>query len=228
MKLYTGPISLFSAKVRIALAEKGLVPDEHVSVRWTFADRYLPHHPDVVRLNPRGQVPILVDGDTVVRDSTVICEYLEETHPQPALMPHTPAGRARCRTLEAFADEVFFPSLWDLIDGAFYPSGANGSRDTRRVDAARARIATLHAELEGELAGREYLCGAFSLADIANVVMLSAAASMGAPPDPRLAQLGAWLARTVSRPAVGRELAAMQAFVAAQSGAANAGVRATA
>jgi glutathione S-transferase len=226
MKLYTGPNSLFSAKVRIALAEKAIVPDEHVSVRWTFADRYLPHHPDVLRLNPRRQVPILVDGDAVIRDSTVICEYLEETHPEPALMPRTPAGRARCRTLEAFADEVFFPSVWELIDGAFYPAGANGSRDTRRVDAARARIATLHAELDGELAGREYLCGAFSLADIANVVMLSAAASMGAPPDPGHARLSGWLARTAARPAVARELAAMQAFVAAQSSAAS-GARAT-
>jgi glutathione S-transferase len=227
MKLYTGPISLFSAKVRIALEEKGIVPDEHVSVRWTFRDRYLPHHPDVARLNPRGQVPILIDGDAVIRDSTAICEYLEETRPEPALMPPTPAARARCRMLEAFADEVFFPPLWDLIDGAFYPSGANGSRDTRRVDAARARIAALHAELDGELADREYLCGAFGLADIANCVMLSAAASMGAPPDPAHAHLGAWLARMLARPAVARELAAMQAFVAAQSAAAT-GARATA
>jgi glutathione S-transferase len=228
MKLYTGPISLFSAKVRIALDEKGLVPDEHVSVRWSFAQRYQPHHPDVVRLNPRRQVPILIDGDAVIRDSTVICEYLEETRPEPALMPRTPAARARCRTLEAFADEVFFPSLWDLIDGAFYPSGSDAPRDTRRVDAARARIAALHAELDGELAGREYLCDAFSLADIANVVMLSAAASMGAPPDPMRAHLAGWLARTLARPAIARELAAMQAFVASQSAADTGRARATA
>jgi glutathione S-transferase len=217
MKLYTGPISLFSAKVRIALEEKGLVPDEHVSVGWTFERRYQPHHPDVVRLNPRRQVPILIDGDAVIRDSTAICEYLDEVHPEPALLPRTPAARARCRTLEAFADEVFFPSLWDLIDGSFYPAGASGSRDTARVDAARTRIAALHAEIDGELAGREWLCGsAFSVADIANVVMISAAASMGAPPDPRHAHLTAWLARALARPAVARELAAMQAFVASQ------------
>jgi glutathione S-transferase len=217
MKLYTGPLSLFSAKVRIALEEKGLVPDAHVSVDWSFERRYLPHHPDVVRLNPRHQVPILVDGDAVVRDSTVICEYLEEIHPHPPLLPRTPAGRARCRTLEAFADEVFFPSLWDLIDGAFYPSAADGRRDSRRLDAARSHIASLHAELDGELAGGGYLCGDFSLADIANVVMLSAAASMGAPPAPAHAHLGGWLARTLARPAVARELAAMQAFVASQA-----------
>ena len=157
MKLYTGPVSLFSAKVRIVLEEKGLVPDEHVSVDWSPAQRYLPHHPDVVRLNPRRQVPILVDADVVLHESTVICEYLDEVHPNPPLLPRTPAARARCRTLEAFADEVFFPPLWEQIEEAFYPA-AEAGRDARRLDAARGRMAELHAELDGELEGRVYLC----------------------------------------------------------------------
>ena len=213
MKLYTGPISLFSAKVRIALDEKGLVPDQHVSVDWSPEHRYLPHHPDVVRLNPRRQVPILVDGDVVLRESTVICEYLDEVHPEPPLLPRTPAARARCRTLEAFADDVFFPPLWDLIEEAFYPA-AEAGRDDRRLDAARQRIAELYAELDGEPEGRAYLCDDFTVADIANIVMLTAAATMGAPPDPALANLSAWLRRTVTRPAVAREIASLQAYVA--------------
>jgi glutathione S-transferase len=213
MKLYTGPISLFSAKVRIALDEKGLVPDEHVSVDWSPAHRYLPHHPDVVRLNPRRQVPILIDGDVVLRESTVICEYLDEVHPEPPLLPRTPAARARCRTLEAFADHVFFPPLWDQIEEAFYPA-AEGGRNDQRLAAARQRLAELYAEIDGELDGRSYLCDDFTVADIANIVMITAAATMGAPPDPALANLGAWLARTVARPAVAREVAGMQAYVA--------------
>ena len=55
MKLYSGPISLFTAKVRIALAEKG-IPVERVEVGWTRERRYEPHHPDVVALNPKRQV----------------------------------------------------------------------------------------------------------------------------------------------------------------------------
>lgn len=214
MKLYTGPLSLFSAKVRIALDEKGLVPDAHVSVGWSLEDRYLPHHPDVVRLNPRRRVPVLLDGDAVVCDSTVICEYLDEVHPEPPLLPRTPAARARCRTLEAFADETVFPAVWDLIEEAFYPGG-DGGRDPGRLEAARARMAAHHAELDGELEGRAFLCDGFSVADIACFVMLSAAATLGAPPDAGLGSLSAWLGRTGARPAVAKEMAAMRSFVAA-------------
>ena len=103
MKLYSGPLSLFTAKVRIALDEKALAY-ERVEVGWSLANRYEPHHPDVVALNPKRQVPVLVDGDVVVYDSTLIFEYLEERQPQPALAPRDPAGRARCRQLEAFAE----------------------------------------------------------------------------------------------------------------------------
>lgn len=213
VKLYTGPLSLFSAKVRIALDEKGLVPDEHVSVDWSLEHRYLPHHPDVVRLNPRRKVPILVDGDVVLWESTVINEYLDEVCPEPPLLPRTPAARARCRTLEAFADEEIFPPLWDQIEEAFYPAAAGG-RDTTRLTQSRKRLAALYAELDAELAGREYLCDDYSVADIANFVMISAAATMGAPPDAALESLGAWLARSAARPPVGREIAAMQGYVA--------------
>jgi glutathione S-transferase len=65
MRLYSGPLSLFTAKVRIALAEKGLAY-ERVEVGWSLARRYEPHHPDVLALNPKGQVPVLVDGELAV------------------------------------------------------------------------------------------------------------------------------------------------------------------
>ena len=81
MKLYSGPLSLFTAKVRIALDEKD-VPYERIEVGWSLAKRYEPHHPDVVALNPKKQVPVLVDGDVVVYDSTLILEYLEERFPR--------------------------------------------------------------------------------------------------------------------------------------------------
>ncbi|MCZ6783762.1 MAG: glutathione S-transferase family protein [Proteobacteria bacterium] len=213
MKLYTGPVSLFSAKVRIVFDEKGLVPDEHVSVDWSLERRYLPHHPDIVRLNPRCKVPVLVDGDAVICESTVICEYLDELYPEPPLLPRTPAARARCRTLEAFADEEFFPAVWDQVEEALYPA-AEGGRDVPRLAAARARMAEMYAELDGELAGREFFCDTYSIADIANFVMITAAATMGAPPDPVHAHLTAWLARTAARPAVAREIAAMRDYMA--------------
>jgi glutathione S-transferase len=210
MRLYSGPLSLFTAKVRIALAEKGLAY-ERVEVAWSVARRYEPHHPDVLALNPKGQVPVLVDGDVVVWDSTLIGEYLEERHPEPPLFPKDVAERARCRQLEAAADEILFPHVWALIDGAFYP--AAGARDEARLEAARAGVRRYAAERDKELAGRAWLCSAFSVADIANFVMLHAAATLGAPFADELANLRAWRERALARPAIAREVAELGAFV---------------
>lgn len=228
MKLYTGPLSLFSAKVRIALEEKGLDADP-VSVGWSLENRYRPHHPDVMALNPKAQVPVLVDGDTVVTDSTLILEYLEERQPEPPLMPSGLAERARCRGLEAWADEILFPAVWDLIEEVFYSAGGAGrthageGRDadgeagagsSARASGARAALAGHYAWLDRELAGRDFLCGGFSVADIAVFVMMQAAITLGAAPDPGLASLRGWLDRTLARPAVRRDVDAMQAFAA--------------
>ena len=210
MKLYSGPLSLFTAKVRVALEEKGLAY-ERVEVGWSLAQRYEPHHPDVAALNPKGQVPVLVDGDLAVYDSTLIFEYLEDRYPAPPLYPATVAGRARCRQLEAAADELIFPALWDLIDGAFYPAAAGG-RDEARLARARAALTREHARLERELerGGRAYLCEGFSVADIASFIIVHSAASLGAAPAEEHAALRGWLERMRSRPAVRREIDAMR------------------
>ena len=110
MKLYSGPLSLFTAKVRIALGEKRL-DYERIEVGWSFEHRYRPHHPEVAALNPKGEVPVLVDGDCVVYDSTLILEYLDDRYPELPLRPAEPSGRARCRQLEAAADELLFPPI---------------------------------------------------------------------------------------------------------------------
>ena len=59
---------------------------------------------EFTRLSPLRRVPVVIDGDLVLPDSTVICEYLDERHPTPPLMPRDPAARARARWLEEFAD----------------------------------------------------------------------------------------------------------------------------
>src|SRR4028118_716419 len=96
MKLYSGPLSLFSRKVEIALREKDL-PFERIGVPFSQTRGYSPKHPDVLAANPKGQVPVLVDGDLTLYDSTVILEYLEDAHPEPALLPPGPPDRARRR-----------------------------------------------------------------------------------------------------------------------------------
>lgn len=213
MKLYSGPLSLFTAKVRIALDEKN-VPYERIEVGWSLAKRYEPHHPDVVALNPKKQVPVLVDGDVVVYDSTLILEYLEERFPEPPLYPSELALRARCRQLEAAADEIVFPAVWELINGGFYPAAAGDTAAAERSQRAKARVAELCEGLDKELVGREYLCGRFSVADIGTYIMVSTAATLGAPPPASCTQLQGWLGRLSARPAVRRELTAMAAHAA--------------
>ena len=55
-------------------------------------------------LNPLRRIPVFIDDEVSVSDSTVICEYLEERYPSPALLPTSPAERARARWIEEFAD----------------------------------------------------------------------------------------------------------------------------
>src|SRR5262249_29466252 len=108
MKLYSGPLSLFSRKVEIALGEKGIAFEREM-VPFTQERGYQPKHPAVLAANPKGQVPVLVDRNVTLFDSTLIFEYLEEAHPAPALLPRGAAARAEVRMMELRADEVVFP-----------------------------------------------------------------------------------------------------------------------
>lgn len=146
MKLYSGPLSLFSAKIRIALREKGLACDLW-SVPFCRETGDDPKPEDVLRLHPKGLVPILVDGDLVVYDSTQIFEYLEERNPEPALYPTGLAERAFCRETEAYADDVLFPHVLTLIGQVFYAVDP-AEQDEELVAEARRAIAGCYAHLE--------------------------------------------------------------------------------
>ena len=208
MRLYSGPLSLFTGKVRIALDEKGL-DYELVSVPFSRSAGYEPKHPEVVRLNPKRQVPVLVDGDLALYDSTLILEYLEDRHPMPPLLPPDAAARARCRQLEGAADEILFPRVFDLIQEVFYKG--EPARDDARIASARAAIADHYAELERRLDGGSYLAGDYSIADIGYFMTVTFAANLGAPLGDAHPRLRAWYERVLARPAVGRELARLLA-----------------
>jgi glutathione S-transferase len=219
MKLYSGPLSLFTAKVRIALDEKR-IPYERISVPFTRDKGYQPKHPDVLAVNPKGQVPVLVDDGLALYDSTIILEYLEDRYPTPPLYPRDVRERARCRQLEAAADEVFFPNVLELIQEVFYKPDAD-SRDAARIAGAVERIGGVYERLEQELAGREHLCGPFTVADIGWLLTTGFAANLGAPPPTTLANVSAWLGRVGARPSVQRDQQgmqeAMQAILAAHA-----------
>jgi len=207
---------LFTAKVRIALDEKGL-DYERIEVGWSLADRYLPHHPEVAALNPNAQVPVLVDGDTVVYDSTQILEYLEDRYPEKPLLPQDVEGRVRVRRFEALADDWIFPKVWDRIEEVFYPASEEG-RDDSRAAAAQAGLEADYAMLDAELEGRDWVAGAYSFADISLGVFLNAATTLGVPTPDHCVRAQAWTERLQARPAVARELAATGKFVASLFG----------
>ena len=198
MHLYSGPLSLFSAKARVALEEKGLTY-ELTQVEWSLKNRYEPHHPEVARLNPKGEVPVLIDDDVVVYDSTLICEYLDERNPTPALLPRERAARARCRQQESAADEVWFPYIWTLIEARFYPDGDPEAAPSK---AAASALAAYFTEFDRALGSADYYCGAFSVADIGSFIFTNAAASLGVAIPEACERMLAWRDRVAARPAV--------------------------
>jgi glutathione S-transferase len=105
--LFSDPLSMFGAKVQIAALEKGL-DFELVMVPFGMRRSYDPKHPDVARINPKRQVPVLIHGDLEIFDSTQIFEYFEDLKPEPALWPVDIVARAEARLLEHKSDEVSF------------------------------------------------------------------------------------------------------------------------
>jgi glutathione S-transferase len=207
MKLYSGPLSLFGRKAEIALAEKGLT-FERVVVPFNQMVGYNPKHPDVLAANPKGQVPVLVDGELTLYDSTLILEYLDEAYPRPPLYPATPVERARCRQHELFADEVVFDALRRLFhrNGERLPLAAlEQAEDEART--AETLLARYFVEIEAALAQKPYLCGAFSVADIGMVLMVHYVRRLDGPSFAALPALTAWYERVAARPVFAAQLA---------------------
>ena len=208
-QIYSAPLSMFGAKVQIAALEKG-VDFELVMVPFTKDDAYEPKHPEVLRVNPvKQQVPILIDGEVELFDSTQIFEYLEDRYPAPALWPEGIAERARARQLEQKSDEVFFPNVIRLF-------GLQHDMQSAPAVAACAACARYYREMEALLATREYLAGAYSFADIAFYMAHVFADRKGAGMTDATPRLVAWRGRVGERTAVRAAVDPMMRFLASQ------------
>ena len=194
IRLYSARLSMFGAKVQIAAIEKGIA-FKLVMVPFTQAEGYSPKDREVVRINPKKQVPVLVHGDLELFDSTQILEYLEDLKPEPALWLTGIANRARVRQLEHRSDEVYFPhviklmGLQDKLGDSQAVAALQGARDFYRY-------------LEPLLGAQDYMLGDFSNADIALYMAMIFGERMGAPLTPETPRLLAWRHRMSARASV--------------------------
>lgn len=205
MKLVTGPLSMFGAKTQIAIAEKG-VDCEIEMVPFSLQHRYSPLHPDVERLNPKKQVPLLFDGPVEIFDSTQIFEYLEHKFPSPALWPAGTTERAQARLLELKADEVFFQDFKVLMTAA-------GNTATPEAQAAIESMHDYYGAMDRLLASREWLAGSYSYADIAFFCASWFASILGGAPSAEFRHLDAWRKRMIARPAAGQTMEQISGFL---------------
>ncbi len=203
MKIYSAPLSLFSRKVEIALHEKG-IPFEREMVAFSQAKGYAPKHPAVLAANPKAQVPVLVDGDLTLFDSTVIFEYLEEAYPKPALWPKEAKARARGRLVELAADEILLPLVARLMHRSEPPDGERRERREAEARLAETALIARYAQLADQLKDKDFFCGAYSFADIAMFMTVFWGLRLKGPGLGSAPALQDWYERVGARPAVAK------------------------
>ncbi len=155
-------ISPYVRKVLVCLELKGLEYEIDPIAPFVGNDEF-------TRLSPLRRIPVLVDGELVLGDSSVICQYLEDQHPTPALYPRDIADRARARWLEEYADTRLADGLiWRLFHQLAIKRHIFGEApDETVVEHARAvEIPAALDYLEQQLPDDGFVFGALSIADI--------------------------------------------------------------
>jgi glutathione S-transferase len=212
VKLYNSMLSPYSSRVRIALYAKGLPCEITTAPGGTGSAEFK-------RLNPIGKVPALEDAGEVIAESEVICEYLEERYPTPALLPADPLARARARTLSRFADLYIAPPM-----SALFGQSSPKARDARLVGEKLAELAMRLDQLETLLVAEPFAAGKqLTLADCAlcpHFFFLTRILPIVGGPSPlegrpRTARVGDAVAK---HPAVARVLGEMSAAFAERMG----------
>ncbi|MGG7645426.1 glutathione S-transferase family protein [Rhodovulum sp. YNF3179] len=197
IRLYHSPLSPFCRKVRLVLAEKRLEVE-------LVEERYWEGRADFLRMNPAGKVPVLRENGLTLGESTAICEYLEETHPEPALLPARPAERAEARRLVCWFDDKFHQEvtknlLYERVNkkvmGLGYPESKNVKAGAQKIKFHLDYMAWL-------LDHRRWLAGdRMTLADFAAAAHLSCLDYISDVDWHRNEAVKDWYAKIKSRPA---------------------------
>ena len=139
--------------------------------------------------NPYGKVPVLEDGDAVIYESAIIDEYLEEKYPAIPLMPKDPYQRARAR-------------IWiDFANTRLQQAAGNVAHDYQ-VEKSKEQMKQHLATLDHEMRDRDFIAGAYSLADITYIPFFCRLERYQATIGDDIPNVKAWMNRLLNRPVV--------------------------
>ncbi|UZD90777.1 glutathione S-transferase family protein [Cognatishimia activa] len=196
-RLFHAPLSPFCRKVRLSLAEKKIECE-------LVEERYWEQDPDFMRRNPAGKVPILKIDGKILTESAAICEYLEELHPEPSLMPKGPEARHEVRRLIGWFDDKFHSEVtskllnervYRKLQGTGYPDSSNVKAGSKAIKYHLDYMAWL-------LDHRRWLAGDnMTLADFAAAAHLSSLDYISDVDWNRSEAVKDWYAKIKSRPA---------------------------
>lgn len=196
-RLFHVPLSPFCRKVRLSLAEKKVEVE-------LVEERYWEKDADFLRRNPAGKVPVLKLDGRMMSESTPICEYLEETRPDPALLPKDPEGRFEVRRLvtwfdDKFHNEVTSKLLYERVNKKVTKEGYPDSANVK----AGAKAIKFHLDYMAWLLDhRRWLAGdVMTLADFAAAAHLSSLDYISDVDWNRAPVVKDWYAKIKSRPA---------------------------
>ncbi|HEX3809334.1 MAG TPA: glutathione S-transferase family protein [Rhizomicrobium sp.] len=199
MKLYNS-IGPNPRVVRMFMAEKGIeMPVQDVDLM-----KGENRGPDHLKRNPHGQMPALeLDNGHYISEILPICEYLEDTHPKPALIGTNPEEKAQTRMWTRRIDiNIFEP----ILTGFRFSQGLPLFKDRiftapEAADGLKAMAQNRVTWLDGQIAGKEWICGnRFTLADIHLFCGLDFGAQVGQPLNPQNKNIAAWFERVKARP----------------------------
>ena len=196
-RLFHVPLSPFCRKVRLVLAEKKVEVE-------LVEERYWEKDPDFLRRNPAAKVPVIRLDGRMMAESAAICEYLEETRPDPALMPGDAEGRYEVRRMVSWFDDKFHHEVTSklLYERVNKKVTGEGYPDSRNVKAGAKAIKYHLDYMAWLLDHRRWLAGdVMTLADFTAAAHLSSLDYISDVDWNRQPAVKDWYAKIKSRPA---------------------------
>ncbi len=200
VRIIGSPISPYVRKVLAACELKGIAVEIDPIVPFFGDDRF-------TEMSPLRRIPVFVDGDVTLSDSSVICQYIEDRWPANRLYPEDIAQRARARWLEEYADtrigDVF---IWRLFNNAVISPSVFGTKrdDELRSHAMAHEVPQIMDYLEAEMPSEGFLCGDLGIADFAVAPFFENLTWARCEPDwKRWPRTAAWRTRTLEASALG-------------------------